>query len=218
LLLKHPSYFLLFNFKPSNTMAGYYDTIAELRVAMGLLADQKLPAVDLQRPAALLLSTEKKQEIAQGKCSTCSKVVSSDEFKTELGKREYGISGMCAKCQSDVFGEPAAPEPEVHHCAVGDCKPVKAVAGPNTGCDTCLASLLSDSVGTISAMEKFFKGSQCYRDGSHCCSVHGQKAVTIVEWFDKHEVWQCSMCKAARDFRVREWVLDGGPCSGYSEL
>lgn len=31
----------------------------------------------------------------------------ADKFRDELSRREYKISGLCQKCQDDVFVEPA---------------------------------------------------------------------------------------------------------------
>lgn len=40
-----------------------------------------------------------------GKCATCPREFDPEkEFKTELDKKEYRISGMCQKCQDSVFG------------------------------------------------------------------------------------------------------------------
>ena len=35
------------------------------------------------------------------KCVSCKGVT---EFRDELSKKEYGISGLCQSCQDDVFG------------------------------------------------------------------------------------------------------------------
>ncbi len=38
-------------------------------------------------------------------CPCCGKVITADEFRDDLSKREYNISGMCQKCQDSVFNE-----------------------------------------------------------------------------------------------------------------
>lgn len=39
-------------------------------------------------------------------CPTCSKMFDPQiEFKDELSKREFQISGMCQECQDEVFNE-----------------------------------------------------------------------------------------------------------------
>lgn len=37
-------------------------------------------------------------------CVTCGK--SADNFRDEISRREYGISGMCQECQDSVFNIP----------------------------------------------------------------------------------------------------------------
>lgn len=39
----------------------------------------------------------------EGKCPICKKEIG--EFKDELSRKEYGISGMCQACQDEIFGE-----------------------------------------------------------------------------------------------------------------
>lgn len=40
--------------------------------------------------------------IAENKCPLCKKLIG--EFRNEISKKEYGISGICQKCQDKVFG------------------------------------------------------------------------------------------------------------------
>ena len=43
----------------------------------------------------------------EGKCPFCGKVIDPEkEFRDELSKREFKISGLCQKCQDEVFTEP----------------------------------------------------------------------------------------------------------------
>lgn len=42
--------------------------------------------------------------ITAGGCMTCDEVNAVDTLRDELSKREYRISGMCQKCQAEVFG------------------------------------------------------------------------------------------------------------------
>ncbi len=44
---------------------------------------------------------DKKQAIEDEVCNLCGEPVLS--FKNELSKREYGISGLCQNCQTDIF-------------------------------------------------------------------------------------------------------------------
>jgi len=36
-------------------------------------------------------------------CVTCGKPIKMEDFKDQLSIKEYGISGMCMKCQDDTF-------------------------------------------------------------------------------------------------------------------
>ena len=41
---------------------------------------------------------------AEGKCPFCGKKIDvENEFRDEISKREFGISGMCQSCQDDFF-------------------------------------------------------------------------------------------------------------------
>jgi len=37
-------------------------------------------------------------------CPFCSMPVNMEDFRDELSRRESAISGLCQKCQDDVFG------------------------------------------------------------------------------------------------------------------
>lgn len=39
-----------------------------------------------------------------GLCPFCNKKVDMKDFRDELSKREFGISGICQKCQDETFG------------------------------------------------------------------------------------------------------------------
>lgn len=54
------------------------------------------------RPVDILFPEMKKLK-DQGKCPTCGKDIGA--FKDALSEREFKISGMCQKCQNDVFEE-----------------------------------------------------------------------------------------------------------------
>lgn len=44
------------------------------------------------------------KRVEKGLCPLCSKKIDPDkEFKDELSKVEFGISGMCQSCQDQVF-------------------------------------------------------------------------------------------------------------------
>jgi len=45
--------------------------------------------------------TEAKEK---GVCVTCGNKIKMEDFKDQLSIKEYGISGLCQKCQDDAFG------------------------------------------------------------------------------------------------------------------
>ena len=47
---------------------------------------------------------DKVELVAQKKCPFCQKEVHLNSFRNELSRKEYGISGICQKCQDDFFG------------------------------------------------------------------------------------------------------------------
>lgn len=42
--------------------------------------------------------------IHAGKCPICGKEINMEDFIDELSRREFYISGMCQKCQDEIFG------------------------------------------------------------------------------------------------------------------
>ena len=42
--------------------------------------------------------------VEENKCPLCAKDIKMEEFKDEISEVEYGISGLCQKCQDGVFG------------------------------------------------------------------------------------------------------------------
>jgi hypothetical protein len=50
------------------------------------------------------LGFKKQMELVhEGKCPFCEKEIKLKDFRDEKSKREYGISGMCQKCQDRIF-------------------------------------------------------------------------------------------------------------------
>jgi len=41
--------------------------------------------------------------VEQKKCPFCKNPVNTEDFKDALSKKEYGISGLCQKCQDSFF-------------------------------------------------------------------------------------------------------------------
>lgn len=59
---------------------------------------------NLNKPAFTLFVDAKKL-IEENRCPICKKQIKEDDFKTEISKREYSISGMCQDCQDDIWKE-----------------------------------------------------------------------------------------------------------------
>ena len=43
-------------------------------------------------------------EIRKGNCPFCLAPIFMSQFKNEISKREFKISGLCQKCQDKTFG------------------------------------------------------------------------------------------------------------------
>ena len=41
--------------------------------------------------------------VKERKCSSCGETINPDNFRDELSKKEYKISGMCQKCQETIW-------------------------------------------------------------------------------------------------------------------
>jgi len=46
---------------------------------------------------------KKIDRIEEGRCPFCGVVVNPSDFRDELSKKEWKISGLCQKCQDKVF-------------------------------------------------------------------------------------------------------------------
>ena len=44
------------------------------------------------------------EAVEQKKCQLCAKDIKMEEFKDKISKVEYKISGICQKCQDNIFG------------------------------------------------------------------------------------------------------------------
>lgn len=42
-------------------------------------------------------------KIRANKCTSCMKTIQAGEFRDDLSRKEYNISGMCQDCQDSVF-------------------------------------------------------------------------------------------------------------------
>lgn len=41
--------------------------------------------------------------VEKKKCPVCGNSVNEDEFESDLERREFKISGLCKKCQDEIF-------------------------------------------------------------------------------------------------------------------
>jgi hypothetical protein len=58
---------------------------------------------DLNKPAFIALP-DAKEAVIKDVCPTCGAPIREEDFRDGLSRREYGIYGMCQKCQDSVFG------------------------------------------------------------------------------------------------------------------
>lgn len=49
-----------------------------------------------------IFGVDRRSVIAQNKCTSCAG--DAQEFNDDLSRKEYSISGLCQKCQDEVFG------------------------------------------------------------------------------------------------------------------
>lgn len=42
--------------------------------------------------------------VAHGFCPFCEREVKDEEFRDDLSRKEYSISGLCQQCQDEMFG------------------------------------------------------------------------------------------------------------------
>ena len=44
------------------------------------------------------------ERVEAGLCPFCSEPVKEEDFRDELSRKEFRISGLCQKCQDGIFG------------------------------------------------------------------------------------------------------------------
>ena len=62
--------------------------------------------------------------VKEGICPFCHQKVDTNSFRDDLSRKEFGISGLCQKCQDDTFGAPEkkSDNPEDHNYRTeGEC-------------------------------------------------------------------------------------------------
>ena len=60
---------------------------------------------DLSKPVFSIFP-EQADRVINAECVFCASPIKDSDFKDEISKREYSISGMCQCCQDEVFSEP----------------------------------------------------------------------------------------------------------------
>ena len=58
---------------------------------------------DMRDKPVNVLFPEKVKQVEGGICPTCNKTVDLAGFRDELSATEYGISGLCQKCQDKMW-------------------------------------------------------------------------------------------------------------------
>ena len=73
----------------------------------------ELQKPDLNKPVFTLLP-QAGADIAKGVCPTCkAPITGPNDFRDDLSRKEYSISGMCQKCQDSVFNMTAEEEEQM---------------------------------------------------------------------------------------------------------
>ena len=192
-----------------------------------------LPMPDLNRPAFFL--PKLRALVSARKCPACQKDICPEDFKSDLERKEYSISGTCAVCQSSIFDASKSIEDAmVDELAMTDEEGI--------GCNNCYACVSGGShpcqqeekhfcaIGECEPRKEMFKGNEACdeclksimensvrvgeisRDRNqwdtgyvYSCSFHGQNVVCVEDRNDKRETWQCRECGAEDEFRV--WYM-----------
>lgn len=68
--------------------------------------DNQFP--DLSSRPINAIFPDRVKAVSEGICPLpdCRKEIKMEDFKDEISRREYRISGMCQSCQDKVFAEP----------------------------------------------------------------------------------------------------------------
>lgn len=57
---------------------------------------------DLNKPG-MDIFPQTRQRVENDQCATCGKEILESDFKDDLSKKEYTVSGMCQTCQDDIW-------------------------------------------------------------------------------------------------------------------
>ena len=67
-------------------------------------ATNKAPEIEAFLSSLINSPLTREETIEQGICSGCGSDVLDTTFRDELSFKEFTISGLCQKCQDDIFG------------------------------------------------------------------------------------------------------------------
>lgn len=45
------------------------------------------------------------KQVEMGNCPICGNPINLNDFRDSLSRKEFTISGMCQKCQDNIFGK-----------------------------------------------------------------------------------------------------------------
>ncbi len=69
------------------------------------MAKPSYKSEDMERTVDRLLGVNRRETIEADQCTTCPG--KAKDFRDDLSRKEYTISGMCQACQDSVFGGPS---------------------------------------------------------------------------------------------------------------
>ena len=73
------------------------------------MAEQTKKSEELEQVIKDMFGVDRRDLIRQGVCVAppigCGRENIEEEFRNEISRREYTISGLCQRCQDEVFGE-----------------------------------------------------------------------------------------------------------------
>lgn len=55
---------------------------------------------DIMKPAGF---SEEVKKVSEGLCPFCGKKIKQEDFRDSISMKEYTISGLCQKCQDNIF-------------------------------------------------------------------------------------------------------------------
>ena len=96
---------------------------------------------------------------------------------------------------------------KIHYCPIGECNPRKMMLRANDACRECCIKIYSRSIiqGTVYGLPTGYYQSY----NGFACTLHGTSAMICRDIEDKHETWQCHLCKVEKRFRIRQYTING---------